>query len=87
MNIKEILILIIVLSIMIFIFIAGINYINSKQRARMNEHIEKIEWFNNKEANFRIKMKTGKCVIFPRHSDLLVMSEVLDKNHCIIINP
>ena len=52
----------------------------------MNERREKIEWFN-KEANFRIKMKTGKCVIFPRYHDLLVISKVLDKNYCITINP
>ncbi len=87
MNIKEILVLIIALSIMIFILITGINYIHFKQRARVNEYMTNMNEFNNREANIRIKMKKGKCVDFPRYSDLLVISKVLDKNYCITINP
>lgn len=87
MNIKQFLVLTLGLSVMIFIIVAGMNYISSKQHADIKANIEKMKEFNNREANVLIKMKKDKCVNFSRNSDLLVMSIVLDKNHCIIINP
>lgn len=87
MNIKQVFVLILGLLTMILILVTGINYISSKQHQEINEYIKKVKESNNREANILIKMKKDKCVIFPRNSDLMIMSVVLDKNHCITINP